>query len=46
MNGTLNERARSMRIHAGLPKMFCADAINTVAYLINQDTGYDAFDKL
>lgn len=36
MNRTLNERARSMRIHAGLPNMFWADAINTVAYLINR----------
>ena len=36
MNRTLNERARSMRIHAGLPKMFWAEAINTAAYLINR----------
>ena len=35
MNRTLNERARSMRIHAGLPKMFWAEAVNTAAYLIN-----------
>ena len=38
MNRTLNECARSMRIHAGLPKMFWADAVNTVAYLINRGT--------
>ena len=36
MNRTLNERARSMRIHAGLPKMFWAEAVNTAAYLINR----------
>ena len=36
MNRTLNERARSMRIHSGLPKAFWADAVNTAAYLINR----------
>ena len=36
MNRTLNERARSMRLHAGLPKTFQANAISTAAYLINQ----------
>ena len=36
MNRTLNEHARSMRLHAGLPKTFWADAISTAAYLINQ----------
>lgn len=36
MNRTLNERARSMRLHAGLPKTFWADAVNTAAYLINR----------
>ena len=36
MNRTLNERARSMRIHADLPKMFWAEAVNTAAYLINR----------
>ena len=36
MNRTLNERAGSMRIHAGLPKMFWAEAVNTAAYLINR----------
>ncbi|KAE8705427.1 Endomembrane protein 70 protein family isoform 1 [Hibiscus syriacus] len=35
MNRTLNERARSMRIHVGLPKFLWAEAINTAAYLIN-----------
>ena len=36
MNRTLNERAKSTRLHAGLPKTFWADAVNTVAYLINR----------
>ena len=36
MNRTLNERARSMRLHVGLPKTFWADAISTAAYLINR----------
>ncbi|RVW16522.1 Retrovirus-related Pol polyprotein from transposon TNT 1-94 [Vitis vinifera] len=36
MNRTLNERARSMRLHAGLPKTFWVDAVSTAAYLINQ----------
>ena len=36
MNKTLNKRARSMRLHAELPKTFWADAVNTAAYLINQ----------
>jgi transposase InsO family protein len=35
MNRTLTERARSMRIHAGLPKQFWAEAVSTAAYLIN-----------
>ncbi|GKF46751.1 retrovirus-related pol polyprotein from transposon TNT 1-94, partial [Tanacetum coccineum] len=35
MNQTLNERAKSMRLHAGLPKMFWEDSVTTVAYLIN-----------
>ena len=36
MNKTLNERARSMRIHCGLPKTLRADAVSTVAYSINK----------
>ena len=36
MNRTLNERARRMRLHAGLPKTFLADAVSTAAYLINR----------
>ena len=37
MNKTLNERARSRRIHYGLPKTLWADAVSTAAYLINRD---------
>ncbi|KAE8660822.1 putative ribonuclease H protein [Hibiscus syriacus] len=36
MNRTLNERARSMRILAELPKFLWVEAINTAAYLINR----------
>ena len=36
MNRTLNEHARSMRLHAELPKTFWANAISTAAYLINR----------
>ncbi|RVW53619.1 Retrovirus-related Pol polyprotein from transposon TNT 1-94 [Vitis vinifera] len=36
MNRTLNECARSMRLHVGLSKTFWADAISTAADLINQ----------
>ncbi|KAL8097180.1 hypothetical protein AgCh_030333 [Apium graveolens] len=36
MNRTLNESAKSMRLHAGLPKMFWADAVSTKTYLINR----------
>ncbi|GAA0159625.1 hypothetical protein LIER_16357 [Lithospermum erythrorhizon] len=36
MNRTLNERARSMRLHSGLPHTFWADAINTAAFLVNR----------
>ena len=35
MNRTLTERARSMRIHACLPKYFWADTVHTTTYLIN-----------
>ena len=36
MNRILNERARSMRLHARLPKTFWADAVSTATYVINQ----------
>ena len=36
INRTLNERAKSVRIHCGLPKTFWAYAVSTVTYLINK----------
>eukprot|EP00253_Pinus_taeda_P023450 PITA_23450 len=36
MNRTIMERARCMRLHAGLPLQFRADAIDTAVYLINR----------
>ena len=36
MNRTIMERARSMRLHVGLPLQFWADAVDTVVYLINR----------
>ncbi|PKA51959.1 Retrovirus-related Pol polyprotein from transposon TNT 1-94 [Apostasia shenzhenica] len=36
MNRTLNERARAMRLYAGLPKSFWAEAVSTSAYLLNR----------
>ena len=36
MNRTLNERARSMRIHCGLPKTLWEDVVSTTAYFINR----------
>jgi len=38
MNMTILEHARSMWIHAGLPKQFWADAVNTMVYLINRES--------
>lgn len=35
MNKMILERARSMKIHAGLPKQFWLDAVNPTVYLIN-----------
>ncbi|GJZ21573.1 retrovirus-related pol polyprotein from transposon TNT 1-94, partial [Tanacetum coccineum] len=37
INRTLNERAKSMRLHAGLPKMFWKDSVTTASYLINHE---------
>ena len=36
MNRTLNERARSMKLNAGLPRSFWADAVSIAAYSINR----------
>ena len=35
MNRTIMERARSMRLHAGLPPHFWVEAVNIAAYLIS-----------
>ncbi|GJT53010.1 retrovirus-related pol polyprotein from transposon TNT 1-94 [Tanacetum coccineum] len=35
MNRTLNEIAKSMRLHAEFPQMFWEDSVTTAAYLIN-----------
>jgi hypothetical protein len=35
MNKTIMERARSMRLHDGMPLQFWVDAIDTIVYLIN-----------
>ena len=43
MNITLNERARSMRIHSGLPKTFWDDVVNTTTYLINRGSSLENF---
>ena len=36
MNRTILERARTMRIYTRLPKLFLADAVNILVYLINR----------
>ena len=36
MNITIMERARCMKLHAGLPLQFWADAVNNDVYLINR----------
>ena len=38
MNQTLVQRARCMRIDAGLSKQFWAEAVNTAAYLVNRSS--------
>ena len=36
MNITLEEKARCMRLNAGLPKVFWAETVNTVSFIINR----------
>lgn len=36
MNRTIVERARCMRLNAGLPKMFWAEVVNMTCYIINR----------
>jgi len=38
MNRCLVESARAMTYHAGLSKTFCAEAVNTAAYIRNRVT--------
>ncbi|XP_073017963.1 uncharacterized protein [Primulina eburnea] len=45
MNMSLNECARSIRLHSGLPKSFWDDAINTIAYLINRGSLMDVWSQ-
>jgi transposase InsO family protein len=40
MNRTINERARSMRLHSRLPHTFWADAVHTAFYLINRGLSF------
>jgi len=41
---TILERARSMWIHAGLPKQFWADAVNMTVYHINRGPFIELWD--
>ena len=36
MNRTLIEKAKAMIVHAGLPKFYWAEAVNTAVYLMNR----------
>ena len=36
MNRTIMDRARCMRLHAGLPLQFWVDGVDIVVYLINR----------
>ena len=46
MNRTLNKRAKSMRIHSGLPKMCWAETVSTAAYLLNRGPSVPVDNKL
>jgi len=46
MNRTLDESARSMRLHAGLPKTLLSDAASTTAYLINRGPSVPLSNRL
>ena len=38
MNRTLAERARCMRLNAGLPKVFWVETVNTASFIINRSS--------
>ena len=44
--GNLAQRARSMRLHTGLSKMFWVEVISTAAYLLNRDPSVSIDNKL
>ncbi|KAE8681185.1 Detected protein of unknown function [Hibiscus syriacus] len=46
MKRSLNERARCLRLNAGLPKHFWAEAVNMACYLINNHQGHRWLGKL
>jgi transposase InsO family protein len=46
MNRTLNEHARSMRLHVGLPKTFWIDVVSTAVYLINRGSSVPLSHRL
>jgi hypothetical protein len=46
MNKTLNEHARSMRLHVGLPKTFWIDAVSIAVYLINRGSSVPMSHRL
>nr|KYP35161.1 Retrovirus-related Pol polyprotein from transposon TNT 1-94 [Cajanus cajan] len=46
MSRTLNERASSMRIHAGLPKTFWVNVVSTTSYLINRGPSIPIWFKI
>ncbi|CAA0810671.1 Uncharacterized mitochondrial protein AtMg00710, partial [Striga hermonthica] len=46
MNRMLTERARSLRVHSGLPKQFWAEAVNVTTYLINRSPSVPLDHKL
>jgi transposase InsO family protein len=46
MNRTLNEHARSMRLHVGLPKTFWIDVVSIAVYLINRGSSVPLSHRL
>ncbi|KAE8692022.1 hypothetical protein F3Y22_tig00110863pilonHSYRG00024 [Hibiscus syriacus] len=46
MNRSLNERSRCLRLNAGLPKHFWAEAVNMACYLINRSPRASLVEKV